>query len=148
MNIQADIAARPFLVLRRHLKAPVETVYAAWTEPDRLLAWWGSANSETLQADTDLRVGGRYAVAFRTPDGERHDVSGVYREIVPNRKLVFSWAWRSTPERESQVTVTLAPDGDGTLLTLTHERFFDAAARDRHTSGWSASLDRLEAMLS
>lgn len=146
VNIKAEITATPFLVLRRRLKAPVATVYAAWTEPERMLAWWGTADSETLHAETDLRVGGRYAVAFRTPDGERHDVSGVYREVVPNWKLVFSWAWRTTPDRESQVTVDLVPDGGGTLLTLTHERFFDEAARDRHNAGWSTSLDRLEAM--
>jgi uncharacterized protein YndB with AHSA1/START domain len=51
---------------------------------------------------------------------------------VPNERLVFSWAWHSTPERESQVTVSLKPDGDGTLLTLHHEQLFDSAARDGH----------------
>lgn len=144
MPTEAEIAVKPFLVLRRRIKAPADLVFAAWTDPQRILRWWGTADSQTLHAEADLRVGGRYAVAFRTPDGERHDVSGVYREVVPGRKLVFTWAWRTTPERESQVTVSLAPDGDGTLLTLTHERFFDEAARDRHTRGWSESLDRLE----
>ncbi|HET6469968.1 MAG TPA: SRPBCC domain-containing protein, partial [Geminicoccaceae bacterium] len=65
-------------------------------------------------------------------------------EVVPDAKLVFTWAWRSMPERESLVTVLLRPDGDGTLLTLTHERFFDEDARDRHRSGWSGALDKLE----
>jgi len=64
--------------------------------------------------------------------------------VVPNQRLVFSWAWHSTPERESQVTVMLKPDGDGTLLTLTHEQLFDQAARDGHERGWLASLDKLE----
>ena len=77
-------------------------------------------------------------------DGEEHDVSGVYREVVPNQKLVFTWAWRTTPERESLVTVTFKPDGDGTLLTLLHEQFFDEAARDRHAYGWTGTLDKLE----
>ena len=85
-----------------------------------------------LHAETDVRVGGRYRIIMRTSDGEEHDVSGVYREVVPNEKLVFTWAWRSTPERESLVTVALKSDGDGTLLTLTHEQFFDEPARDRH----------------
>ena len=75
---------------------------------------------------------------FRTPDGEHQSVSGVYREIVPDRKLVFSWAWQSTPERESQVTIDLKPDDDGTILTLTHEQFFDEKARDDHRRGWTA----------
>ena len=64
--------------------------------------------------------------------------------MVRNKKLVFTWAWRSTPERESLVTVLIEPDGDGSLLTLTHEQFFDEAARDRHSHGWTGSLDKLE----
>lgn len=82
---------------------------------------------------------------MRTSDGDEHDVSGVYREVVPNEKLVFSWAWRSTPERESLVTVALKNDGNGTLLTLTHEQFFDEAARDAHREGWSGAIDKLAA---
>jgi len=54
-----------------------------------------------------------------------------YREIVPNARLVFSWAWHTTPERESQVTVSLLSEGGGTLLTLHHEQFFDEAAREQ-----------------
>ena len=68
----------------------------------------------------------------------------IYREMVPNEKLVFTWAWKSTPERESLVTVTLKPDGAGTLLTLLHEQFFDADARDRHQQGWGGAIDKLE----
>jgi len=64
--------------------------------------------------------------------------------VVPNQRLVFSWAWHSTPERESQVTVLLKPDGDGTLLTLHHEQLFDLAARDGHERGWMGALDKLE----
>ena len=74
----------------------------------------------------------------------RHDVGGVYREVVPNEKLVFTWAWKSTPERESLVTVLIKPDGDGSLLTLTHEQFFDEDVRDRHQQGWTGALDKME----
>ena len=100
-----------------------------------------------MLAESDARVGGRYRIVVRAQSGEEHDVSGTFREVVANRKLVFTWAWRTTPERESLVTIELAPDGDGTMLTLTHEQFFDAAARDRHQSGWRPLLDRLDEML-
>jgi uncharacterized protein YndB with AHSA1/START domain len=100
-----------------------------------------------LSAEADARVGGRYRIVMRTNDGEEHDVGGVYREVVPNERLVFTWAWRSTPERESLVTLTLKRDGDGTLLTLLHEQLFDEPARDRHEHGWSGSLDKLERYL-
>ena len=62
----------------------------------------------------------------------------------PDQRLVFTWAWRSTPERESLVSVALRPDGAATLLTLTHEQFFDQAARDGHERGWTGTLDKLE----
>jgi uncharacterized protein YndB with AHSA1/START domain len=95
-----------------------------------------------LRAEADARVGGRYRIVMRA-HGEEHDVSGVYREVVPNERLVFTWAWRSTPERESLVTLTFKADGDGTMLTLLHEQFFDEEARDRHQHGWTGTLDKL-----
>jgi uncharacterized protein YndB with AHSA1/START domain len=66
---------------------------------------------------------------------------------VPGSRLVFSWVWHSTPERESLVTVTMAKDGDGTLLTLHHEQFFDEKARDGHSRGWTCTLEKLERFL-
>jgi uncharacterized protein YndB with AHSA1/START domain len=96
-----------------------------------------------VRAQADVRVGGRFLVAFQTPDGEEHEVSGVYRDIDPDAKLVFTWAWRSKPERESLVTVALAPDGGGTLMTFVHEQLFDEAARDRHHTGWTQSFEKL-----
>lgn len=61
--------------------------------------------------------------------------SAAFIEIVANRRLVFSWAWRTTPERESQVTIDLKPDGEGTILTLLHEQFFSQKACDNHRVG-------------
>jgi uncharacterized protein YndB with AHSA1/START domain len=81
---------------------------------------------------------------MRGADGAEHAVSGRYLEVIPDAKLVFTWTWRSAPERESLVTVALRPDGDGTLLTLTHEQFADEDARDKHASGWTSGLDGLE----
>jgi uncharacterized protein YndB with AHSA1/START domain len=110
-----------------------------------MIRWWGiTGHASAPIAEADLKVGGRFRVQFWTPDGEHHSVSGVYREVVPDRKLVFSWAWQSTPERESQVTVDLKPDGDGTVLTLTHEQFFDQKACDDHRAGWLRALDKME----
>lgn len=144
MPAEPYAAERPSLTLERRLAAPPETVYAAWTDPAKIGRWWGPAEVGEVHAEMDVRAGGRFRIVARAPDGETHHVSGVYREVVPNERLVFSWAWISTPERESLVTVALRRDGGGTLLTLTHERFFDEAARDRHRGGWSQALDKLE----
>jgi len=138
------VSSKPSLTLKRRLNAPPSKVYGAWTDCAKISHWFGPEDAEILRAETDVRVGGRFRIVFRGPDGEEHDVGGVYREVVPDQKLVFTWAWRSTPERESLVTVALKRDGDGTLLTLLHEQFFDEAARDRHGRGWNGTLDKLE----
>ena len=138
---------KPSLTLKRRLNAPPAKVFRAWTDAEQILCWWGPAGTQVLKAETDARSGGRFHVTFRTPDGEEHGVGGMYREVVPDEKLVFTWAWRSTPERQSLVTVTCTRDGDGTLLTLFHEQFFDKPARDGHEAGWKETLDRLAAYI-
>ena len=147
MPAQASLAVKPSLTLKRRLNAAPEKVYAAWTEPENLLKWFGPDSGPVKTAELDVRTGGRYAIAFQTEDGEEHHVSGVYREVTPYEKLAFTWAWRTMPERESLVTILIKPDGAGSLLTLIHEQFFDEAARDRHQHGWTGCLDKLEAYL-
>jgi uncharacterized protein YndB with AHSA1/START domain len=141
----AGFVTKPSLTVKRRLNAPPAKVYAAWTDPEKIARWFAPANAKTgsVQADIDARIGGSFRISFSTDD-EYCEVGGVYREVVPNQRLVFSWAWHSTPERESQVTISLKPDGDGTLLTLHHEQFFDSAARDSHERGWTGMLDKLE----
>src|SRR5437667_4992840 len=139
---------RPSLTLKRRLNASPDKVYAAWTDPQKITRWFApsSVKAGTERASIDARIGGRFRISFSTDD-EYHEVGGVYRELVPNQRLVFSWAWHSTPERESQVTVTLKPDGDGTLLTFHHEQFVDQTARDNHERGWIELLGKLEQYL-
>jgi uncharacterized protein YndB with AHSA1/START domain len=148
MPTEPRIAARelgkPSLTLKRHLKAAPATVYAAWTDPTQLMRWFCPDGGPVLSAEADVRVDGQYRIVFCTEDGEEHDVSGLYREVVPEEKLAFTWMWRTMPERVSLVTVLLKRDGEGTLLTLTHEQFFDEPARDRHREGWTGALDKLE----
>ena len=137
---------RPSLTLKRRFKAPPSRVYAAWTQARQLAHWFGPANATIREAEAEARVGGCFRLVFMA-DGEEFDLSGVYREVVPNEKLVITWAWRRAPERESLVTVTFRKEGDGTLLTLHHEQFFDEPSRDLHQQGWAVCLDTLETHL-
>lgn len=148
MPAEQAFTHRPSLTLKRRLNAPPEKVYAAWTTPAQLAAWFGPQQTmaDSVRADLDVRVGGRFRISFKTDDGEYHEVGGVYREVVANQRLVFTWAWHSTPEQQSQVTVSLRADGDGSLLTLHHEQLVDDAARDGHLRGWTGTLDKLQAM--
>jgi uncharacterized protein YndB with AHSA1/START domain len=135
---------KPSLTIRRRVNAPPAQVFAAWTDPQKIMRWFGPGQVQCTHAEFDARVGGRYVIAAQSPDGDKHQVGGVVREIVPNQKLVYTWAWHTMPERESLVTIELKPDGDGTLLTLTHAQFADVDARDRHQNGWNSALDKME----
>jgi uncharacterized protein YndB with AHSA1/START domain len=141
---------KPSLTLKRRIKATPTQVFRAWTDPEKIVRWFGPTETvaSSVRAQVDVRPGGRYQMNFETKDGERHQVGGVYREVVPDTRLVFSWAWHSTPERESLVTVTVAKDADGSMLTLHHEQFFDDKARDGHRRGWTGTLEKLERYLS
>jgi uncharacterized protein YndB with AHSA1/START domain len=145
-----EVAVRPSLTLKRRLKAPPAKVFAAWTDPEKIKRWMGPGEIVTQRAEADPRVGGRYRIEMHSPNGEPHNVGGVYREIVANEKLVFTWAWDVAPSdepHESLVTVLLKADGDGTLLTLTHEKLFDEKSRDGHQHGWMGALDKLEKLV-
>jgi len=145
MSVQS--AVKPSLTLKRRFNAPPAKVFAAWTDPEKIKRWMGPGEITTRRAETDPRAGGRYRIEMRSPNGEAHNVGGVYREVVVNEKLVFTWAWDATPPdkpHESLVTVLFKPDGGGTLLTLTHEHFFDEESRDGHQHGWVGAFAKLE----
>ena len=137
---------KPSLTLAQSFKAPPSRVFQAWIDPTLLARWFCVEGGALLHAETTPVVGGAYRIRLRTPDGEEAEVSGVYQEVVPDQRLVFSWAWAGTPDRVSRVTVVLTPEGAGTHLTLTHEGFFDEAARDRHQHGWSILVPRIAAL--
>ena len=142
-------ADRPSLTLTRRFRARPEKVWSAWTDPETLIGWFCTTKAKpgSMRAELDVRAGGRYRISFEMQSGEYSEVGGVYREVVPNEKLVFSWAWHSTKERESLVTVSIRPDGAGSLMVFTHEQFFDEAARDNHAKGWNELFGQLETIL-
>ena len=147
MSDAATVITKPSLTLQRRFNATPAQVYAAWTDPQKIVRWFGPANvnPDTVEViEMDVRTGGRYSIGFTDDKGEYHQVGGIYKQVAPDEKLVLSWAWHTTPERDSQVTVTIKAEGAGTLLTLTHEQFFDEAARIGHTRGWTGTLDKLE----
>ncbi len=135
---------KPSLTLIRRFRAPPAKVWAAWTKPELMSAWFGPHNTRCQSAEADPRVGGRFRVVMIEDNGERHEVSGTYSAVEPERKLAFSWAWVTMPERESRVTVTFRPVEEGTEMVLLHEQFADEAARAGHEGGWTEAFERLE----
>ena len=100
-----------------------------------------------IRAELDVRVGGRYRIAFRMADGQEHDVSGQYQEVLANRRLQFTWAWKTTPERVSLVTIELKPIAQGCEMNFRHERFFDQQACKAHEQGWVGTFAKLDSLL-
>jgi len=137
----------PALSLTRMLDAPRERVFKAWTDPVQMSRWMGPGAIRAEVTAMDARPGGGYAITMHgTPKG-MSVVRGVYREIVPPERLVFTWAWEEDTVthragHESVVTVTLRDVGGRTELTLLHERLESPASRDSHAEGWTGCLDK------
>ncbi|HTN26675.1 MAG TPA: SRPBCC domain-containing protein [Burkholderiales bacterium] len=146
---ETTLKEKPSLTLNRSYPVPPETVWRAWTDPQALKRWFGPGGEDPVSlAQLDVRVGGRFRIVFGGPDGKAHDVQGVYKEVVPHRKLVFTWTWpSSTPERESVITIELRAAGRGTELVFRQEQFFDSTVRDNHRRGWTESFVKLERFL-
>jgi uncharacterized protein YndB with AHSA1/START domain len=137
----------PSLTMVRRIKASPAKVYAALTQPDLMLQWWGPDAGPTLSVNADVRLGGRFSIVFRLLNGDEHNPQGTYVDVVPDQRLSFTWEWPGRPDRESLVTISLRAIDGGTELTLVHERLPDAEARQSHERGWSGLLDKLSAFL-
>ncbi|MCQ4120428.1 TIGR03086 family metal-binding protein [Rhodococcus sp. FXJ9.536] len=114
-----------------------DATFALVTEPERLRRW------QTVAARVDLRTGGGY----RWTVVPGHSAAGTFQEIVPGRRIVFTWGWEEgtdLPPGASTVTVTLTPTANGTEVRLVHEGLNDEQAA-RHAEGWNHYLDRLAA---
>ena len=146
---QAKLREKPSLALARSYPVPPEKVWRAWTDPQAIKRWWGPGGNDPVSlVQLDVRVGGRFRIVFGGAEGRDHECAGVYREVVPNRKLVFTWTWpNSTPERESLVTIVFKSVAEGTELAFKHEQLFDETVRDNHKRGWTESLAKLDRFL-
>lgn len=131
------------LNIRRMIRARPERLFAAWTTPEQLRQWWGPAHVECSGASVDLRVGGRYHIDNRLPDGRVLRIEGEFERIDPPTALIYSWRLGgSLPER---VTVRFVPVAEGTEVHVTHERVASPSAAEEHERGWLGCLDGLVA---
>jgi uncharacterized protein YndB with AHSA1/START domain len=146
MAAGSDNAAAPLeLVVSRLVSAPRALVFQAWTQPEHAARWWGPQGFSIVSCRLEPFVGGAYRVAMRAPHGTEHTKRGVYQEIVPPERLVFTYAWEDpdgNPGHEMRITVTFEARGEQTLLTLRQTGFTSAAERDSHRGGWTSCFER------
>jgi uncharacterized protein YndB with AHSA1/START domain len=148
------------LVLERQIDVPRSLVWAAWTRPEHVRKWYTPAPWTVADCEIDLRPGGIFRTVMRSPEGEEHDNTGCYLEIIPEERLV----WTDTllpgfrPSKRTIIdgisltaSVTFEPRGNGTLYTavVMHR---DEEERKRHEEmgfhiGWGAALDQLVALV-
>lgn len=137
----------PSVTIVRRIKAAPAKVWAAITQPELMLQWWCPDAGPTLSVVAEVHPGGRFSVVFRLLNGDEHNPTGVYQEVVPEEKLVFTWDLPGAAEPESLVTFRLEPFDGGTMLTLTHEHLPNEEARDSHEQGWNGLLNKLPLFL-
>jgi uncharacterized protein YndB with AHSA1/START domain len=157
-----DMTTSPDLQIRRFFNAPREAVWSAWTRSDLLQRWTGPAGFTAPVYDVDLRVGGKYLLCMRSPDGKKYWSTGVYLEIDAPRKLVMTdsfadengnvvpashYGLEAEYPLELQVTVTLEEHDGRTEMILRHAGMPMGAEREGAREGWSTSFDKLAAVV-
>ena len=130
------------LVKEVFIDAPPSVVFQFLTDPAKMVRWMG------VRAKIDPRPGGLY---WLDPNG-RDVIRGEYVEVIPSRRIVFTWGWEkpsdgitAVPAGSTQVEIDLEPEGKGTRVRLTH-RQLPGEAKDRHIQGWTHYLRRLKAI--
>jgi|SRR5581483_1010644 len=134
------------VLITRTLHAPIEKVWAAWTNPENLKQWKSPEGMTTPDAAIDLHVGGKQMIHMKGPKGEDFINNGEYKEIDPMKKLVFTWQWQNDPV-VSTVTVEMKKVSENeTELTLIHD-FPTQESMGDHEHGWESTLTKLERFL-
>ena len=145
----------------RSFDAPIEVLWRAWTEPEHFMKWYGPKGFTTPTCQIDLRVGGRHLWSMQSPDGRQIYYTGVYKEIVPMERLVFtdslsdaegnvlSPSAMGMPEGSPEsmdVTVTFEHKGGKTTVTVSHVGFGEGG--DYAAVGWEQAFEKLAEVLS
>ena len=136
------------LLLEREFRAPREIVFEVWSEPKHLANWWGPNGFSMPSCEVDFRVGGKYRICMRSPEGEDHWVRGEYKVIDEPHRLVFTWLRENSDGSiwcDTLVEVDFESNGDSTHFRMHQSGFGSAAHRDEHRGGWSECLNRLAA---
>src|SRR5438045_677488 len=128
------------LILKRMLKAPPERAFKAWTTAEHIQQWMRPEPGMVVpRASMDLRVGGKFRIQMKNPDGEFFTAVGVFKEVKAPERLVYTWDWEKdgggtefgeVEGKPSLITIEFLERGPQTELVLTHSRFASVQSRD------------------
>ena len=136
------------LEISRVIKADRTRVFNAWTRPEIMQQWFGPGLMKVVEGSADVRAGGAYRWQMKgKPDGSdpefQANASGMYKKVIPNEMVSFTWNGSWAPDEETLVTIHFRDVVEGTEVTLTHERFKTEESRAGHQRGWTSMLDKL-----
>lgn len=143
------------LTLTRKIEIAPEALYRCWTEPALLMQWFTPAPWKTASAEVDVRPGGSSRITMQSPEGESFPNSGIYLDVVANRRLVFTDAFTSAwvPSEKPFIVaeINFEPDGKGGTNYSAIVRHWSIADRETHENmgfheGWAKATDQLEAL--
>ncbi len=131
------------LNLSRTIKAPIESVYNAWLDPEMLTKFMIPGEGMTVpKAETDAREGGRFDIIMQAGDKQMPH-GGVYKKLSPYSQIVFTWESPMSIDG-SIVTLNFSETNEGTAVELIHVKFKDEAYRADHEGGWTSILNALD----
>lgn len=138
------------LEIIRFFDAPASLVFAAWTDRQHVIKWLAPIGFVVTHAEADVRPGGAWKSCMRSPQGEDLWVGGVYQQVIPDARLVFTHAWldpQGNPRHTTLVEMLLEESDGKTRMTFRQGEFMSIESRDGHVGGWSESFDKLQALL-
>ncbi len=151
---EAQAAPERDLVLTRLIEAPREALFKAWSDPTLLMQWWAPFPYTVPRCDIDFRPGGSFRSVIRASDGREYPHGGVYLDIVPSERIVFTDAYSSAwvPSAKPFVTASITfEEQEGATLYTARVMHWTAADRDAHEAmgfqdGWGRCADQLAAV--
>jgi uncharacterized protein YndB with AHSA1/START domain len=139
------------LIIKRMLNAPPELAFKAWTTPEHIQQWMRPEPDLVVPLATmDLRVGGKFRIQMKKPDGEFFTAAGVFKEVKAPERLVYTWDWEKDGSgvefgelegKTSLITVEFLKRGEQTEFVMTHTRFATVESRDSHAQGWNKGVE-------
>src|ERR1700730_9531446 len=126
------------LQVRRIVPAPRDAVFRAWTDAKELQKWWGTAGGNSVVAEVDLRVGGKFRIETESPDARLASrITGTFLEVQPPQKLAYTWLGEGAMyDGLTLGTVEFLDRGGSTEIVLSHEFFHSKKGRDGYLAGW------------
>lgn len=138
------------LEIERVLPQPRPAVFAAFSDPNELVKWWGPSGFTVPSLQFEARVGERYRIEMQPPDGDAFHLDGEFREVDPPARLAYTFVWEppDPDDVETLVQLSFGDLGESTEVSLTQGPFKTEARRSLHRDGWTDSFDKLERLVS